>query len=85
MDTKADLEFAKADLMYQKVEVSMLQDELGDEQRYAASLAKETNHLNTEVTCLRGLLLLEFAVAVAAGIYFLVNYQPPVMQLQIGY
>ena len=84
-DAKAELAFVEADLMYQKVEVSMLQDELGDEQRYVASLNKEANHLNTEVICLRGLLLLEFAVAVAAGIYFVVNYQPPVSQLLIGY
>jgi hypothetical protein len=34
---------------------------------------------------LRFLLLLEFMLAVGAGIYFVVNYQPPVSQLQIGY
>jgi chromosome segregation ATPase len=84
-DVKADLDFAAADLMYQKVEVGMLKDELDDEQRYVASLNREANHLNTEVTSLRFLLLLEFMLAVGAGIYLMVHYQPPVSQLQIGY
>jgi len=84
-DAKATLAFVEADLMYQKVEAGMLEDELKDEKSYAASLSKDTNHLNTEVNSLRFLLLLEFVLAVGAGIYFVVNYQPPVMQLQIGY
>ncbi len=84
-DTKATLAFVEADLMYQKVEVGMLKDELDDEQRYVASLNREANHLNTEVIHLRYILLLEFVLAVGAGIYLMVNYQPAETQLQIGY
>jgi chromosome segregation ATPase len=84
-DTKATLAFVEADLMYQKVEVGMLKDELDDEQRCVASLNREANHLNTEVIHLRYILLLEFVLAVGAGIYLMVHYQPPASQLQIGY